>query len=321
VRLAGNWVYPFAGEVRLGCEVGDKQLAPAPRHPSSLRDRPLPLRPTLGAGIDAKGHDQVEPVRGKAGEIVHAAQAHSPPLNSFPLKGFFFASALEAEGIEIHTGVRVTEVARDDGGYTVRVENGSLSGEICAAQLLVAAGRKPNTEGLGLEEAGVGTDRKGFIPVDEFMRTSKPDIFAAGDVTGGPGFVYVAAYGGGLAAQAALAEVSGEEAIPADFSTTPRVTFTDPQVAAVGMTEEEARSAGINPKVTSMPVEYLPRRGFIPAAGRDRARRRLRERPSARGAHRRPERRGHHRGGSTCGEIWPAGSGGRLYDTPVPDVG
>lgn len=167
--------------------------------------------------------------------------------------------ALEAEGIEIHTGVRVTAVSRDGAGYTVRIEDGSLTGEIRAAQLLVATGRHPNTEGLGLEKARVETDGNGFIRVDEYMRTSAPDVFAAGDVTGGPGFVYVAAYGGGIAAQAALTEVSGEEAIAADFLATPRVTFTDPQVAAVGMTEEEARAAGMNPKVTSLPVEHLPR--------------------------------------------------------------
>jgi mercuric reductase len=167
--------------------------------------------------------------------------------------------ALEAEGIEIHTGVKVTGLSRDERGYTVRIEDGSLTGEIRAEQLLVATGRHPNTQELGLEEAGVEMDRKGFIQVDEFMRTSNPDVFAAGDVTGGAGFVYVAAYGGGIAAQAALAEITGEEPIPADLSATPRVTFTDPQVAAVGMTEAEARAAGLSPKVTSMPVEYLPR--------------------------------------------------------------
>lgn len=168
-------------------------------------------------------------------------------------------TALEAEGIEIHTGVRVTEVRPAEAGIVARVEDGSLTGEIRASEVLVATGRKPNTQDLGLKAAGVETDRNGFIQVDELMRTTNPEIFAAGDVTGGPGYVYVAAYGGGIAAQAALSEVPGEEAIRADFSVTPRVTFTDPQVAAVGMTEEEARAAGMNPKVTTLPVEYLPR--------------------------------------------------------------
>lgn len=169
------------------------------------------------------------------------------------------AAALRAEGVEIHTGARVKKVARDGGRVVVHVEDGSLSGEIRAESVLVATGRRPNTRDLGLEAARVEVDEKGFIRVDEYMRTSSPAIFAAGDVTGGPGYVYVAAYGGGIAAQAALAGLSGEEAIPADLSVTPRVTFTDPQVAAVGLTEREARAAGLNPKVTSLPVRHLPR--------------------------------------------------------------
>ena len=168
-------------------------------------------------------------------------------------------SSLRAEGLEIHTGVRVTDVARNGEGLIVRVTNGSLSGEIPTERVLVSTGREPNTIDLGLEAAGVETDEKGFVRVDDYMRTSNPNIFAAGDVTGGPGYVYVAAYTGGLAAQAALAEVSGEEPISADLSATPRVTFTDPQVAAVGMTEEEARAAGLTPKVTSLSVDHLPR--------------------------------------------------------------
>ncbi len=167
--------------------------------------------------------------------------------------------ALRAEGIEIHTGVRVTRVERNESGYTLEVQDGSITGTLKAAQVLVATGRRANTEGLGLEAAGVETDGKGFIPVDEFMRTSNSDVFAAGDVTGGPGYVYVAAYGGGIAAQAALTEVSGEDPIALDLSATPRVTFTDPQVAAVGLTEEEARAEGILPKVTRLDVSNLPR--------------------------------------------------------------
>lgn len=169
------------------------------------------------------------------------------------------ARSLEAEGIEMHTGVRATKVERTDRGYRVAVEEGSLRGVLEAEQLLVATGRRPNIEGLGLDEAGVKTDRRGFIQVDEFMRTSNPDVFAAGDVTGGPAFVYVAALEGGIAAQAALAEITGEEAIPVDLATVPRVTFTDPQVASVGMREDEARNAGLSPQATSLPARHLAR--------------------------------------------------------------
>ena len=167
--------------------------------------------------------------------------------------------ALRAEGIEIHTGVKVTNVDRNGDGYIVRVQDGSVVGELRADQVLIATGRRANTETLGLEAAGVEVDARGFIAVDEHMRTSNRDVFAAGDVVGGPGFVYVAALGGAVAAQAALSETAGEDPIAIDLTATPRVTFTDPQVAAVGMMEHEARSAGLLPKVTTLSLEHLPR--------------------------------------------------------------
>ena len=166
------------------------------------------------------------------------------------------AAALRDEDISLRTGVQVVAVERTADGYSVRLS--SAAEPLLAEQLLVATGRRPNTEGLGLNAAGVMTDPRGFIQVDEFMRTSNRDVFAAGDVTGGPGFVYVAALGGGIAAQAALAG-EGAEPIAIDLRITPRVTFTDPQVAAVGLTQVEARAAGIEPKVTSMSLDYLPR--------------------------------------------------------------
>jgi mercuric reductase len=161
--------------------------------------------------------------------------------------------------MELHTGARVTRVERTDAGVRLEIQQGSLVGHLEAEELLVATGRVPNIETLGLAAAGVHADGRGYIAVDAFMRTSNPRVFAAGDVTGGPGFVYVAALQGGVAAQAALAGSTGEAPIPADLGTVPRVTFTDPQVAAVGLTEAEARAAGRTPQDTSLPVEYLPR--------------------------------------------------------------
>ncbi|MGQ0712325.1 MAG: mercury(II) reductase [Gemmatimonadaceae bacterium] len=179
--------------------------------------------------------------------------------NEDPDVSVALAEALQAEGIELHTGVRITGVERGERGYRVRIEQGALTGELEAEQLLVATGRRASTENLGLDVAGVRLDRRGFIAVDGLMRTSNPDVFAAGDVTGGPGYVYVAALQGSVAAQAALADMSREEAIPIDLAAVPRVTFTDPQVAAVGLTEVEAREAGLSPQVTSLPVKFLPR--------------------------------------------------------------
>ncbi len=167
--------------------------------------------------------------------------------------------ALRDEGIEIHTGVTVTAVEKVDGGFAVRVRDGSMEGIMKAEQVLVATGRIPNTEGLGLDRAGVEVDARGFVAVDELMRTSNEHVFAAGDVTGGPGYVYVAALQGGIAAQAALADRTDEGPIPIDLTVMPRVMFTDPQVASVGMTEAQAISAGLRAKVTTLEIKHLPR--------------------------------------------------------------
>ncbi|MBA3497000.1 MAG: NAD(P)/FAD-dependent oxidoreductase, partial [Gemmatimonadales bacterium] len=137
--------------------------------------------------------------------------------------------------------------ARRGSEVVLTVERAGMSGEVHAEQVLVATGRQPNTADLGLETAGVRMDRRGFIATDEFMRTSHPAIYAAGDVTGGPGFVYVAALQGGIAAQAALAGRTNEGPIPVDLTATPAVTFTDPQVATVGLTEAEARKRATIP--------------------------------------------------------------------------
>jgi mercuric reductase len=167
--------------------------------------------------------------------------------------------ALTAEGLELHTSTQVTRAERTTAGVRLEVRQGSLTGYLEAEQLLIATGRAPNTEALGLEALDVRTDRRGYVVVDEFMRTSNPRVFAAGDVTGGPGYVYVAALQGGIAAQTALADIVGEEPIAAEMTAVPRVTFTDPQVAAVGLTEAESREAGLAPQVTTLPIEYLPR--------------------------------------------------------------
>ena len=167
--------------------------------------------------------------------------------------------ALANEGMEFHTATRVTRVERTATGLRLEVDQRSLVGHLEAQQLLIATGRVPNVERLGVEEANVRIDANGYITTDEFMRTSNPNIFAAGDVTGGPAYVYVAALEGGIAAQAALADIVKAEPLAVDLGAVPRVTFTDPQVAAVGYTEAEARAAGFVVEATTLPVEYLPR--------------------------------------------------------------
>jgi mercuric reductase len=163
---------------------------------------------------------------------------------------------LRTEGIEICTCSKVIG-ARTEGGEKVilsEMKDGQKR-EFRAQALLVATGRRAVTAGLGLEEAGVRLAKRGDIEVNEHLETSVPDIYAAGDCTNLPQLVYIAAAAGHLAAENAL---EGNKR-KLDLSVVPRVTFTDPQLAAVGQTEKDAREKGLKIKAAKLPLEHVPR--------------------------------------------------------------
>ncbi len=162
---------------------------------------------------------------------------------------------LEDEGIGIITGVRITAVRTDGEEKVILAEVNGEAREFRAQEILMATGRTANTEELGLEDVGVDLDDRGFIRVDHTMRTSNPAIYAAGDVTVLPKFVYVAATSGKAAAENAV----GENNRRLDLSVIPQVVFTDPQVAKVGMTESEAKHAGFDVKTSVLPLKHVPR--------------------------------------------------------------
>lgn len=173
---------------------------------------------------------------------------------------------LRSEGLDVHTDVGIDRVSRASDGYEVHCHVGSAARTARAEQLLVATGRRANTAGFGLDTIGVTLGKKGEIVVSEFLQTTNPNVYAAGDVIGDPMFVYVAAYGGALAAENAL---TGNER-RYDLSALPKVTFTDPAVSSVGLTENEARAQEIEPLASKLPLEHMPRalaardtRGFV----------------------------------------------------------
>ncbi|MGE0440853.1 MAG: mercury(II) reductase [Gemmatimonadales bacterium] len=183
-----------------------------------------------------------------------------------PTVGTALAKYLVAEGLRIETNVRIERVESTAKRHAVHYHRGSTSGSVVAEQVLVATGRRPNTHGLGLEKVGITVGHKSEIVVNEYLRTANPNAYAAGDVIGDPMFVYVAAYGGGIAAGNAL---TGDQ-VRYDLTALPRVTFTDPAVAAVGLMEPEARAKGIDPLVSRLPLDQVPRalaardtRGFV----------------------------------------------------------
>ena len=175
---------------------------------------------------------------------------------------------LRSESIDVHTDVHIDAVSRGEGSdrYAVKFRAAGEARTGRADQLLVATGRRANTARFGLDGIGVTLGQKGEIVINDFLQTTNPEVYAAGDVIGDPMFVYVAAYGGALAAENAL---SGN-AHRYDVSALPKVTFTDPAVASVGVTEDEARARGIDPLAAKLSLEQVPRaltahdtRGFI----------------------------------------------------------
>ena len=159
------------------------------------------------------------------------------------------------EGITVREGLAYRNIRQMSEGIALTVSSDGRSETITAEQVLVTTGRRPNTEGFGLAEAGVELLPNGGIKVDDRMRTSKAGVYAAGDVTGRDQFVYMAAYGARIAAENALNGNSKRY----DATAMPAVAFTDPQVASVGLTEAAARGQGLKVKTSTLKLSYVPR--------------------------------------------------------------
>jgi mercuric reductase len=182
------------------------------------------------------------------------------------------ASCLADEGVEVHVGTEVRSVTHVGDGICLRAVTEGDEREFTGDRLLVATGRRPDLVALDLESAGVETDDRGFIAVDQHLRTNQAHIYAAGDCAGLPQFVYVAARSGTLASENAL----GAESRALDLSAVPAVTFTDPQVASVGRTEAQARAGEADVVAQKLPLEHVPRalvshdtRGFVKIVARE----------------------------------------------------
>ncbi|MFQ5660894.1 MAG: mercury(II) reductase [Gammaproteobacteria bacterium] len=167
----------------------------------------------------------------------------------------------EDEGIAIMLHTMPDQVVHDRKQFHIQAGNKEVTGDA----LLVATGRAPNTSELALDKAGVDTGPSGTIIIDDHMRTSGDHIYAAGDCTNQPQYVYVAAAAG---TRAAINMTGGEATL--DLSAMPAVVFTDPQVASVGLTEQQANGRGMETESRTLPVENVSRalanfdtRGFI----------------------------------------------------------
>ncbi|EOV8708471.1 mercury(II) reductase [Staphylococcus pseudintermedius] len=163
--------------------------------------------------------------------------------------------ALIEQGISLVKGATFERIVQSEEIKKVYVTVNGSKEVIESDQLLVATGRKPNTDSLNLSAAGVETGKNNEILINDFGQTSNEKIYAAGDVTLGPQFVYVAAYEGGIITDNAIGGLNKK----IDLSVVPAVTFTNPTVATVGLTEEQAKEKGYDVKTSVLPLDAVPR--------------------------------------------------------------
>jgi pyruvate/2-oxoglutarate dehydrogenase complex dihydrolipoamide dehydrogenase (E3) component len=163
--------------------------------------------------------------------------------------------ALEAEGMQFLMDADAKDVEKTAAGIALTVEVGGETKTVHGTHLLVATGRTPNTDDLGLEQAGVETDARGYARVNSRLETNVPGIWALGDVTGGPAFTHISwnDY------QIVYGNLVEKQNLSTEGRIVPYAVFTDPQLGCVGMTEREARASGRPLKIGKVPMSAVAR--------------------------------------------------------------
>jgi pyruvate/2-oxoglutarate dehydrogenase complex dihydrolipoamide dehydrogenase (E3) component len=176
-----------------------------------------------------------------------------------PEAAALLAQVFRREAIEVRTGIAARRVSHGDGGFQVTLDGGEV---LTAAQLLVATGRRSDLAGLGVGAVGIDEQAK-TIPVDDRMRAA-PGVWALGDIVGHGAFTHMSMYHAGIV----VADILGTDHHAAEYHAVPRVTFTDPEIGSVGLTEAQAKEQGIAVRTGSAQVPASAR-GWIHKAGND----------------------------------------------------
>jgi dihydrolipoamide dehydrogenase len=213
----------------------------------STRSDALPERvAVIGGGVIGCEFASVFTDVGAQTTLLEALPAGVLPIGPDPEIAGVLAKALTRRGTKVHAGARVTAPERTDGGLVIGFETANGTEKIEVDQVLVAIGRRPVTDDLGLAEAGVQVSDRGFVTVDTgTMATSLPGVYAIGDVIDTPGLAHVAY----AEAIVAIKSILGENPVPVDYKRVPWVVYTHPEVAWAGYTEPEARAAGYDIEV------------------------------------------------------------------------
>lgn len=186
--------------------------------------------------------------------------------NQSPSVGETLGDFLRGEGVDLHCHSQILECVADADGVSVRATLHGTPREFRAEKLLLARGRRGNTDTLGLEALGISCDKRGFVRVDESLQSDCPGVYAAGDVLGGNMLVYTAS----AEAERVVERLYGGHPVEPPPEDVPWVMFSDPQVAGVGLDAEQARARGLPVEVAELPVNRWPRfssarehRGFL----------------------------------------------------------
>jgi pyruvate/2-oxoglutarate dehydrogenase complex dihydrolipoamide dehydrogenase (E3) component len=163
--------------------------------------------------------------------------------------------ALEAEGMRFVLDARTTRVEQKGGGIALTIQSGTGSETVAGSHLLVATGRLPNSDDLGLEKASVKVDAHGYIRVNNWLETGVPGIWALGDVKGGPAFTHISFND----YQIVYGNLIEGRSLTTDHRYVPYSVFTDPQLGRVGLTEKEARASGRRLKMGKIPMSWVAR--------------------------------------------------------------
>src|ERR687891_872485 len=222
----------------------------------ALARNDVPQRVTI-VGAGAVGVEWASMYRDFGAEVTLVEFADRIVPLEDPDIGKELARVFKKRGIAIHVASTIDpeslKKTENEVSFTVATKDGAKHTDLTADVILVAVGRRPLTEGIGLEEIqGVEVDR-GYVRVDEFMRTGAPNLYAIGDIVPGFALAHVASH----EAVVSVEHMAGHDPEPVRMDLMPRVTFCRPQIASVGMTEEEASAAGREVKAGSFPFRAL----------------------------------------------------------------
>jgi dihydrolipoamide dehydrogenase len=247
--LRGGGTIVCAGSVPRaipGMDVDGERVVTSDHATNSEADR-LPERiAVIGGGVIGSEFASVYTDMGVQTTLLEALPDGVLPIGPDRDVADVLARSLKRRGTDIHAEARVGSLERNANGVIVPFETPKGSEKIEVDQVLVSIGRRPATEDIGAEEAGVRVDGRGFVEVDTTtMQTSRPGIYAVGDCVATPGLAHVAY----AEAVVAVDRILGEEPVPVDYGKVPWVVYTHPEVAWAGMTEAEAREAGYDVEV------------------------------------------------------------------------